>query len=184
MGARADGIPTAALTRAKLNTITLRSARSRRPTSVLVSIRSRSSRVLGRRQDRRRALRHDVLRAPGPTPPGSRAAPGGRRAEVALAAPSQEPPHGPPVRRPRPPVRDRGREVLQEPPHRLGPRVDDHRVPTRFVWKYTLRRWPETSRAHEAVEGTPGHAGDLGDGRLGDTQLEEAADLVLLAVEP
>ena len=58
------------------------------------------------------------------------------------------------------------------------------RVPTRFVSKYTLRRGPETSGGHEAVEGTPGHAGDLGDSRLGDTQLEEAADLVLLAVEP
>ena len=58
------------------------------------------------------------------------------------------------------------------------------RVPTRFVLKYTLRRRSEASGAHEAVEGGPGHAGDLGDGGLGDAQLEEAADLVLLAVEP
>ena len=58
------------------------------------------------------------------------------------------------------------------------------RVPTRFVLKYTLRRRSEASGAHEAVEGGPGHAGDLGDGGLGDAQLEEAPDLVLLAVEP
>ena len=58
------------------------------------------------------------------------------------------------------------------------------RVPTRSVLTYTLTRRPEASGAHEAVEGGPGHAGDLGDGGLGDTQLEEAADLVLLAVEP
>ena len=58
------------------------------------------------------------------------------------------------------------------------------RVPTRFVLKYTLRRRSEASGAHEAVEGGPGHAGDLGDGGLGDAQLEEAADLVLLAIEP
>ena len=29
-----------------------------------------------------------------------------------------------------------------------------------------------------------GHAGDLGDGGLGDAQLKEAPDVVLLAVEP
>ena len=59
------------------------------------------------------------------------------------------------------------------------------RVPTRFVQKYTLRSRSETSGAHEAVEGRTGHARDLGNGGLGDAQLEEtAADVVLLAVEP
>ena len=57
-------------------------------------------------------------------------------------------------------------------------------VPTRSVRKYTLRPRPESPGAHEAVEGGPGHAGELGDGGLRDAQLEEAADLVLLAVEP
>ena len=56
------------------------------------------------------------------------------------------------------------------------------RVPTRSVQNYTLR--PETSGAHEAVQGGPGHARELGDGGLRDPQLEEAPDLVLLAVEP
>jgi hypothetical protein len=47
-----------------------------------------------------------------------------------------------------------------------------------------LRRRPEPSGGHEAVEGGPGDAGDLGDGGLGDAELEEVPDLVLLAVEP
>ena len=59
-----------------------------------------------------------------------------------------------------------------------------NRVPTRSVQKYTLRTRPETSGAHEAVQGGPGHARQLGDGGLRDAQLEEAPDLVLLAVEP
>ena len=59
------------------------------------------------------------------------------------------------------------------------------RVPTRSVRKYTLlRRRPEASGAREAVEGGSGHAGELGDGGLGDAELEEAPDVVLLAVEP
>ena len=58
------------------------------------------------------------------------------------------------------------------------------RVPTTFVRKYTLRPRPESSGAHEAVEGGPGHARELGDGGLQDAQIEEAPDLVLLAVEP
>ena len=57
------------------------------------------------------------------------------------------------------------------------------RVPTRFVQKYTLRARLEPSGSHEAVEGGTGHAGDLGDGGLGDAQLEETPDVVLLAVE-
>ena len=60
----------------------------------------------------------------------------------------------------------------------------DQRVPTRFVQKYTLRARLEPSGSHKAVEGGTGHAGDLGDGGLGDAQLEEAPDVVLLAVEP
>ena len=40
-------------------------------------------------------------------------------------APSQELPHGPPVRRARPPVGDPRGEELQEPLHRRGARVDD-----------------------------------------------------------
>ena len=44
----------------------------------------------------------------------------------------------------------------------------------------TLRRRPEPSGGHEAVEGGTGDAGDLGDGGLGDAELEEVADLVLL----
>ena len=47
-----------------------------------------------------------------------------------------------------------------------------------------LRIRPETSGAHEAVEGGPRHARELGDGGLGDAQLKEAPDFVLLAVEP
>ena len=58
------------------------------------------------------------------------------------------------------------------------------RVPTPFVWKYTLRPRPEASGAHEAVQGGPGHARELGDGGFRDAQLEEAPDLVLVAVEP
>ena len=58
------------------------------------------------------------------------------------------------------------------------------RVPTPFVLKYTLRPRPEASGAHEAVQRGPGHARELGDGGLRDAQLEEAPDLVLLAVEP
>ena len=42
-------------------------------------------------------------------------------------APRQELPHRSPVRRPRPPVGDRGREELQEPLAGRGPRVDDPR---------------------------------------------------------
>ena len=57
-------------------------------------------------------------------------------------------------------------------------------VPTRFVQQYTLRARLEPSGSHKAVEGGTGHAGDLGDGGLGDAQLEEAPDVVLLAVEP
>ena len=84
--------------------------------------------------------------------------------EVALPLPAQ----------PRDPMRrECRRRGLREP-----------RVPTRSVRKYTLRRRPEASGAHEAVEGGPGHAGDLGDGGLGDAELEEAPDFVLLAVEP
>ena len=66
-------------------------------------------------------------------------------------------------------------------PHEI---VSLMRVPTRSVQKYTLRTRPETSGAHEAVQGGPGHARQLGDGGLRDAQLEEAPDLVLLAVEP
>ena len=58
------------------------------------------------------------------------------------------------------------------------------RVPTPSVLKYTLRPRPEPSGVHEAVQGGPGHARELGDGGLRDPQLEEAPDLVLLAVEP
>ena len=36
----------------------------------------------------------------------------------------------------------------------------------------------------QAVEGSTGHACELGDGGLGNAQLEEATDVVLLAVEP
>ena len=57
------------------------------------------------------------------------------------------------------------------------------RVPTRFVQKYTRRARLEPSGAHDAVEGGTGHAGDRGDGGLGDAQLEETPDVVLLAVE-
>ena len=58
-----------------------------------------------------------------------------------------------------------------------------YRVPTRFVLKYTLRARLESSGPHEAVEGRTGHARELGDGGLGNAQLEEAPDVVLLAVE-
>ena len=57
------------------------------------------------------------------------------------------------------------------------------RVPTRFVQKYTLRARLESSGAHEAVEGRTGDAGELGDGGFGNAQIEEAPDVVLLAVE-
>ena len=40
------------------------------------------------------------------------------------------------------------------------PPVEGQRVPTRFVQKYTLGAQPETSGAHEAVEGRAGDAGD------------------------
>ncbi len=63
------------------------------------------------------------------------------------------------------------------------PRAVVPRVPTRFVQKYTLRARLEPSGSHEAIESRPGHAGDLGDGGLGDAQLEETPDVVLLAVE-
>ena len=82
-----------------------------------------------------------------------------------------------------------GGRAVRLPDHRDGWRwkqyaVDgtDVRVPTRSVQNYTLR--PETSGAHEAVQRGPGHARELGDGGLRDAQLEEAPDLVLLAVEP
>ena len=58
-----------------------------------------------------------------------------------------------------------------------------NRGPTRFVQKYTRRARLEPSGAHDAVEGGTGHAGDLGDGGLGDAQLEDTPDVVLLAVE-
>ena len=58
------------------------------------------------------------------------------------------------------------------------------RVPTRFVQKCTLRARLEPSGPHEAVEGRTGDAGELGDGGLGNAQIEEAPDVVLLAVEP
>ena len=59
-----------------------------------------------------------------------------------------------------------------------------NRVPTRFVQEYTLRARLEASGPHEAVEGRTGHVRELGDGGLGNAQLEEAPDVVLLAVEP
>ena len=58
------------------------------------------------------------------------------------------------------------------------------RVPPRFVLKYTLRARLEPLGAHEAVEGSMGHAREFGDGGLGNAQLKEAPDVVLLAVEP
>ena len=48
-------------------------------------------------------------------------------AEASGLAPRQKLPHGPPVRRPRPLVRDPPREELQEPRHGIRPRVDDQR---------------------------------------------------------
>ena len=48
------------------------------------------------------------------------------QAEASVLAPSQKLPHGPPVRRPRPRVRDPRREELQEPRDRIRPGVDDH----------------------------------------------------------
>ena len=45
--------------------------------------------------------------------------------------------------------------------------------------KYTLTARPEPSGAHEAVEGGTGHARDLGDGGLGNAQLEETSDFVV-----
>ena len=45
--------------------------------------------------------------------------------QAARIAPRQELPHGPPVRRARPRVRDPRGEELQKPGHRHGPRVDD-----------------------------------------------------------
>ena len=50
--------------------------------------------------------------------------------------------------------------------------------------KYTLRARLEPLGAHEAVEGSMGHAREFGDGGLGNAQLKEAPDVVLLAVEP
>ena len=47
--------------------------------------------------------------------------------EAPRAAPRQKLPRRPSVRGPRPPVRDRGREELQEPLDGRRPRVDDHR---------------------------------------------------------
>ena len=46
--------------------------------------------------------------------------------EPSRPAPPEELPHRPPVRRPRPRVRDPSGEELQEPRRGLGPRVDDH----------------------------------------------------------
>ena len=65
-----------------------------------------------------------------------------------------------------------------------SPHASYSRALTRFVQKYTLKTRPETSGSHEAVQGGPGHARELGDRGLRDAQLEEAADLILLAVEP
>ena len=66
----------------------------------------------------------------------------------------------------------------------VQPPLSFKRVPTRFVQKYTLRARLESSGSHEAVEGRPGHARELGDGGLGHAQLEEAQDVVLLPGEP
>ena len=79
---------------------------------------------------------------------------------------------------------DRADAAIAELDTRIRTELVEYRVPTRFVQKYTLRPRPEPSGAHEAVQGGPGHARELRDGGLRDAQLEEAADLVLLAVEP
>ncbi len=62
--------------------------------------------------------------------------------------------------------------------------VEVLRVLTRFVQKCTLRARLEPTGPHEAVEGRTGDAGELGDGGFGNAQIEEAPDVVLLAVEP
>ena len=50
----------------------------------------------------------------------------GVEAEASRLAPREKLPHRPPVRRPRPLVRDPPREELQEPRHGIRTRVDDH----------------------------------------------------------
>ena len=76
-----------------------------------------------------------------------------------------------------------GSRLPRERKEESGP-ASVSRVPTRFVRKYTLRVRPETSGAHGVVADRTGHVRDLGDCGLGNTQLEEATDFVLLAVEP
>ena len=68
-------------------------------------------------------------------------------------------PGRPPRTRGRPPrtrTPSRGIQTRGRPP-RTRNRYTVDRVPTRFVQKYTLRSRPETTGAHEAVEGGTGH---------------------------
>ena len=79
-------------------------------------------------------------------------------------------------------VLDEGKSVCrpQTPiPQLLKADLGQKRVLTRFVQKYTLRARLEPSDPHEAVEGYTGDARELGDGGLGNAQIEEAADVVL-----
>ena len=58
---------------------------------------------------------------------------------------------------------------------RIAPRIQPSQrpdgPPRQFPTLHTLRVWPETSGAHEAVEGRTGHARELGDGGLGNAHL-------------
>ena len=51
-----------------------------------------------------------------------------------------------------------------------------------FACICTLRTGPEPPGVDEVIQGRPGHAGDLGNGVLGDAEPEEVTDFILLAV--
>ena len=73
--------------------------------------------------------------------------------QAARLAPGQKLPHGPSVRRPRPPVGDPRGEELQEPRHCHGPRVDDQPRQREPLARRRARRPPGVRRRdpHQVV---------------------------------
>ena len=57
------------------------------------------------------------------------------------------------------------------------------KVSARFLYECPLRIGLDAPGVDEPMRGWPGHAGDLGNGTLGDAELQEATNLMLLAVE-
>ena len=54
---------------------------------------------------------------------------------------------------------------------------------SQFVQEWTLRGLADPSRPEEVIERRPGYSGDFGDRALRAPELEESANLVLVAAE-